>query len=220
MKPILTLMVILFLFSCEKQEQQEREKFAFTGQITDCSTNAPIKNVRVDILLKDLSQVGLFQSKKEAGTTYTDENGHYNIKPIKYEGFSDIEINYSKEGYFSEISFIDYDSINKNGGDLFPLNQSMSEPGVIKLIFNNDKPYDSTDIIRALVTSSPRCDNTGHAYAELFTGNIVNRQIDRDINGNDTVHINYSVRKNGIFTKFETAHFCPARETTTVVINY
>lgn len=93
MKPLLTLIAILLMFSCRKEQKpEEKEKFAFTGQITDCYTNTPLKNARVDIILRHLNNGGFFMWTKDEGSTYTDENGYYNIRPVKYIGFTDIQI--------------------------------------------------------------------------------------------------------------------------------
>jgi hypothetical protein len=221
MKYILTLIVILFLFSCRKKENQERENFAFAGIITDCYTNAPIKNASVHIVVKHLNNGGFFMWTKDGGTTYTDDNGYYYIKPIKHDFFTDVEIYFSKDGYLSETNYIDADSINENGGDLFLFNHKLSEPGVVKVILNNNAPYDSTDRIFLRVASSLRCENSAPGYSATVVGNGINEQVEGEIGGNDSVYITYRVKRNGITSaESEISRFCPARDTTTVVINY
>jgi hypothetical protein len=227
MKQLLTLTLTLLLFSCTKsfdvyeREPEGKERFAFTGLITNCHTGAPLKDARINITLKHLNNSGFFMWTEDGGSTYTDENGYYSIHPLRFSGTTDIEINISKDGYFAAINHIDMDSIIENGGDLFLFNQGMTEPGVVRLILNNTTPHDSTDKIYAQVTSSQRCDNTAYGHVtETFTGNISNKQLDYEVNGNDSVNIKYTVRKNGTTTRSEITRFCPAKTTTTIVIDY
>ena len=211
MNYFLMLSIILFISSCEK----EVYKITVKGRIIDATTGEPLNNVNVKLTYNTEALLGF--TTHIIGSAETDKNGDYEIKfrPLKESRRYYFEV--EKENYVNtQSAYIEYN--NSEDEKQFEGSFALFPEAVLEIHFQNISPFDENDNLNCqlIFTKSGK----PGIMLRAFTGTNVNKLESQVIPGNQTVIINWSVRKNSMIKYYSDSIFCKPFQTSQFDIKY
>jgi hypothetical protein len=225
-KPLVVFFIACFFLSgCRKDVGPAFEDFSINGFVQSCHMARPIRGARVEI--EGISP-GFFGVRKNVGSSVTNENGYFSIKPTKLDDVERYEIGVYPEGFNACGESITRDSVIKLGGA--PLQLSANKPGFLKIFLQNINPHDSSDNIDVAGLGWNTCGlnmvsrvdwNPKNGYYDGVAGAKENSYILFQVPGDDSSRMSYKVTRQKqssglVFFNI----YCPEGDTTKYILRY
>lgn len=208
--------LILFFTSCKKENQLF---YTIQGRIFDPNYNTAIKDAEVKIYAKEISGGTLNGNYVLKKTVKTGLDGSY-LMEFERKNVVDYKITVSKPKYFSfesivKQSSLNVDEVNSYDIDLFP-------KSVFKISIKNTTPVDENDQIEVYFDQSTSFGCSSCIGKQRIT--VPGEFVDTTVYGHDWANkellIQYSVRKNGVYSFNDINVFTSINDTTFVNISY
>ena len=207
--------VLLMLDGCK---QEDLGSLGMNGVVTDARNGTPIPGVSV-ALDEQVLENGSFNSNfSTAASTVTASNGSYSVD-FERKNVVEYRLSLDKAGYFPKEYEINPDNVPLD--DAFTQNGSMFTIATVQTRLLNGMPLNSLDQIRFRYLNAnefdcPCCNND----FKVLQGTEVDSTFSCDLYGDFNLKYVYEVTRNDTTITFVDSTYCPAFQTTEILINY
>ncbi|MBI4647701.1 MAG: hypothetical protein HY738_14215 [Bacteroidia bacterium] len=205
---------IILLFSVCNNDKNEYKDTIIFGTVKNAKTDTPIMNAKVSIT----GWYDMFGTDTLC-STYTDENGHYELK-ILIRGYC-YEISSCHHSLVATSNYYKNRSVIISGiGKINNIVIKLLPAAYLKLKVKNKQPYNEDDYIK-ISPEAPVGSCNSFSYPISYMGDHIDTTFCCFyVCGDSAIAVNWCVKKNNSWNEFNDNVFCPAFDTTTFTINY
>jgi hypothetical protein len=211
---VVSLLLACIVFACKKEEDKA---LIITGRIIDGNQNKAVTDAEVTFWVSRMQNGTYNPDLIELSKVNTDASGNYSFNITK-EKDAAYRITIDKANYYSQLIDINADDLPAGN---HVLNYNILPVAYFKLHVKNVNSFDVTDLILYNINgnhpSLANCCNNGSNSGLGYS--FDKTQICKTY-GAQNIKVEWTVKRNGFSTSFDSTIYCIPFDTTTFNLNY